>query len=174
VIGDTAALDRRLGDALALVGGDTDSERLFALITAEIDRHRGDIAAGVAAAVSWVAAELPVLSLNFVLITSHELWALRYPDTHELHVLEREAGVALEQVSSHTTRVHSDHAAEHPVVVVASEMMDADPGWRALTPGELLHVDSRLRVSSQTVLDSPPAHRLRLEDLAGRAQDSQR
>ena len=173
VVGDPAALERRLGEAMALVGGDTDSERLFALITSEIERRDGDVAAGVAAAVGWVAAELPVLSLNFVLITGEELWALRYPDTHELHVLERAAGATLEQVSSHSTRIRSEHAAERPVVVVASEVLDGDPGWRPLSCGELLHVDGRLALSSRIVLDAPPAHPLSLEDLQGQARKSQ-
>jgi len=173
VVGDVDALERRLGGGIGLVGGDTDSERLFALITVEIERHGGDVAAGVAAAVRWVAANLPVLSLNFVLITAHELWALRYPDTHELHVLERAPGEPLEHVSSHTTRIRSEHAAAQPVVVVASEVMDDDPGWRPLRPGELLHVGPRLEVSSRILLDSPPAHPLRLADLPGRAQASQ-
>jgi predicted glutamine amidotransferase len=173
VIGDTAGLDRRLGAASSLVGGDTDSERFFALISTEIDRHDGDVAAGIAAAVAWVAANLPVLSLNFVLIDSKQLWALRYPDTHELHVLERPAGSALDQVSSQTTRIHSDEAATRPVVVVATELLDADPGWRALGSGELIHVDGSLRVCSQTIIDTPPAHPLTLAELSGHARQSQ-
>src|SRR5947209_11053625 len=42
VVGDLDALDDELGDALALVHGQTDSERLFALITREIERA-GDV-----------------------------------------------------------------------------------------------------------------------------------
>jgi predicted glutamine amidotransferase len=173
VIGDTAGLDRHLGAASALVGGDTDSERFFALITTEIDRHHGDVAAGITAAVQWVAAHLPVLSLNFVLIDAGQLWALRYPDTHELHLLERPAGEPLEQVSSHTTRVHSDHATTQPVVVVASEPMDTDPGWGLISSGELIHVDGSLKVSTRSVIDTPPVHPLTLADLTGHAKQSQ-
>ena len=40
----------------------------------------------------WIAARLPMFSLNLVLATPDELWALRYPDTNELWLLERRAG----------------------------------------------------------------------------------
>jgi predicted glutamine amidotransferase len=177
VVEELPLLEQRIGEGMPLVEGDTDSERLFALITTEIDNHGGDVSAGIAAAIEWVAANLPVLSLNFVLITAHELWALRYPETHQLHLLQRPAGGAsggpLEQVSSHGTRVHSEHAAGRPTVVVASEVMDSDPGWRALRSGELVHVMPTLETSSQIVVEKPPAHPLRLEDLVGRARDSQ-
>ncbi len=173
VIQGLPELERHLGDGMQLVHGDTDSERFFALISTETGRAGGDLAAGIAAATRWVAANLPVLALNFVLITGHELWALRYPDTHELHVLERPAGKPLEQTSSHGTKVQSARGAEQDTVIVASEVMDDDPGWRALHPGELLHVDAALRCDSRMLLDHPPAHLLRLEDLEARARASQ-
>ncbi len=173
VIGDTAALDQRLGTARELVHGETDSERWFALITDEIEHHDGDVGAGIAAALEWVADALPVLSLNFVLLDADDLWALRYPDTHELHVLEREAGSPLEHTSSHTTRIRSEHAAEQPVVVVASEQMDEDPGWRPIASGELLHVKGGTEVTSTVLREAPPAHPLRLQDLEERARRSQ-
>jgi predicted glutamine amidotransferase len=91
VIGDVPALEAELGPALSLVHGETDSERFFALITREIERT-GNVGEGVAAAAGWVAEQLPVLSINCVLTTESELWALRYPDTNELHVLRRDAG----------------------------------------------------------------------------------
>src|SRR5262249_26858588 len=81
VIGDLPRLDRELGDAGGLVAGDTDSERLFALITRYAD-HTGDIGAAIAAAAQWVADNLPVYAVNLVLTTPTDLWALRYPDTH--------------------------------------------------------------------------------------------
>jgi glutamine amidotransferase len=177
VLEDLPSLERRLGDAISLVQGDTDSERLFALITTEIERHGGDVEAGIHAAITWVAANLPVLSLNFVLITPENLWALRYPDTHELHLLERSAGGAdggpLEQVSSQGTRVSSQHAAARPTVVVASEVMDADPGWRAIRPGELVHVGPTLETVTRMLIETPPAHPLSLQDLAKNARASQ-
>jgi hypothetical protein len=40
-----------------------------------------------------VGEHFSVFALNFALATSGELWALRYPDTHELWVLKRQAAV---------------------------------------------------------------------------------
>ncbi|GAA4847685.1 hypothetical protein GCM10025787_32650 [Saccharopolyspora rosea] len=81
VIGDLPALEAELGQHRSLVSGDTDSERFFALVTRHIDANGGDIGAGIAAAVRWIVDALPVYSLNLVLTTSDELWALRYPET---------------------------------------------------------------------------------------------
>lgn len=179
VIGDMPRLERELGDAAKLVHGQTDSERFFALITREIDRA-GEIRAGIERAAGWVAANLPVLSLNFVLTTPSDLWALRYPATHELHVLERAAGGPsgrrhLEHASARgSIRVRSAGLAENAAVVVATERMDEDSGWRELEPGELLHVDGELRATRELILPNPPAHPLRLEDLDPRAAASQR
>jgi glutamine amidotransferase len=165
VIGDPPKLEERLGDARALLAGETDSERYFALITSEIERHDGSVEAGIRAAVTWIAQTLPVVSINFVLITATDLWALRYPETNTLYVLERPAGggasdaaAPLEQTSSYGTRVHSEHARDRPVVVVASEEMDEDPGWREVRSGELLHVGPSLQVQTELVLEGPPAH----------------
>jgi glutamine amidotransferase len=58
-------------------------------------------------------------------------------------------------------------------VVVASEVMDDDPGWRELRSGELVHVSADLEVSSMIVRDASPAHPLSLADLEGRARQSQ-
>ncbi len=94
VVQGLEALDARLGtlDASHLVHGETDSERVFALITAETALRDGDVSEGLTAAIGWISEHLPVYSLNLVLTTSSDLWALRYPATHELHVLVREAG----------------------------------------------------------------------------------
>jgi predicted glutamine amidotransferase len=173
VVEDLPALDAHLGEALALVQGDTDSERLFALITQEIAAHDGDVGAGIAAACEWVAANLPLLAINLLLATERGLWALRYPQTHELHILERKPGRTLEHSSGLGSRVRSEHGASRPLVVIASERMDADPRWRALESGELLHVDHTLRVSSRRILEGPPARLLTLADLGARAQASQ-
>jgi predicted glutamine amidotransferase len=179
VIGDLPRLERELGDARGLVQGDTDSERFFALITRETAAAGGDVGAGIASAARWIAGALPVYALNLVLTTPDGLWALRYPETHELHVLERPAGGPrgdrhLEHASAAgTIRVRSAELASHPAVVVASERMDEDPGWRALRPGELLHAGPDLQVHSAVVLDGPPRHVLTLEDLDPRAAASQ-
>jgi predicted glutamine amidotransferase len=179
VIGGLDRLEAELGDARELVQGETDSERFFALITRKIrDAATDDVGEGIAAAARWVAGNLPVLSINCVLVTASDLWALRYPGTHDLLVLERDAGGhrgsrALEHASARRIRVSSAELGDRPAVVVATERMDDDPGWRPLRSGELLHVDGELRVSSRQVLDSPPAHPLTLADLGERAAASQ-
>lgn len=166
-------LDAHLGDDLTLVKGDTDSERLFALITREIAARGGDVEAGIAAACEWVAANLPLLAINFVLADAGDLWALRYPATHALHILEREPGRRLEHASELGTRIVSEHGAQRPLVVVASERLDSDPGWRALRSGQLVHVPPSLAVSSRMLLSTPPAKPLSLAALGERARASQ-
>ena len=44
------------------------------------------------AAARWVAAELPLFALNCLLATTTGMWALRYPDVHDLPMLERGSG----------------------------------------------------------------------------------
>ena len=178
VLGDLPRLEEELGDALSLVHGDTDSERMFALITRETDARQGDVAAGIVAAAGWIAEHLPVFSLNLVIATEGDVFALRYPASHELHVLERKAGgpsggTPLAHRSSLGSRVHSDDASGCPVVVIASERMDDDPGWRALAPGELIHVAGDLTVRSEVVLPGEPAHLLTLDDLNEHERTSQ-
>ena len=92
--GELGRLEEQLGSYRDLVQGDTDSERYFALITQQIDAHGGDVAAGIAAAARWIAERLPVSSLNAIVAVAGELWALRYPGQHALHILERPAGRA--------------------------------------------------------------------------------
>jgi predicted glutamine amidotransferase len=176
------ALESELGpEGMALVHGDTDSERWFALITRAIMRADGDVAAGTESATRWLAANVPVLSANFVLIEADQLWALRYPEANQLHVLERAAGGGGESApgplqhrsSSGHIRVGSDELSERPAVIVATEPMDDDPGWRELGSGQLLHVDPQLRATVTTIADGPPAHPLTVADLTGRAAASQ-
>ena len=178
VIGDLPALEAELGASMSMVRGQTDSERYFALITKEIERT-GDVGEGIVAAATWIADNLPVFAINCVLITESDVWALRYPDVHELHVLERAAGGAsgsgsLEHSSAgRRIRVHSDDLAGMPSVVVASEVMDDDDGWRALESGELLRVGPDLDVTITTAIDRPPAQPLTLAELDPRAAESQ-
>jgi glutamine amidotransferase len=178
VIGDVPALERALGDDISLVQGDTDSERYFALITREIARA-GDVREGIVAAARWIAQNLPVFAINCVLITASDLYALRYPDAHELHVLERAAGGPsgarhLEHASARgSIRVRSGDLATRRAVVVATEPMDEDAGWRELGSGDLLHVDADLNTTVERVLDRPPAHQLTLADLDAKAAASQ-
>jgi predicted glutamine amidotransferase len=173
VVEDLPALEAQLGDDLRLVRGDTDSERFFALITREIAAQDGDVHAGIATACSWVAANLPVFATNFVLATEDGLWALRYPETHPLYILERAPGEPLSHESSLGTRVHVEQGASRPLVVLASERMDDDPGWRMLESGELVHIDDSLRVSPHPLLRGAPAHPLTIDDLDPHAKASQ-
>jgi predicted glutamine amidotransferase len=173
VIEDLAALDAHLGGDIRLVEGDTDSERLFALITREIAAHDGDVAAGIETACKWVAANLPLFAINFLLASADGLWALRYPQTHPLYLLERAPGEPLAHASSLGSRVHAEEGATRPLVVLASERMDADPGWRLLAPGELLHVDATLHATARPLLERPPARPLTIEQLTPMARASQ-
>jgi predicted glutamine amidotransferase len=174
VIEGLPTLEAHLGEeGMGLVKGDTDSERFFALITREIAARDGDVGEGIAVASQWVAANLPLLAINFVLATADGLWALRYPQTHPLYLLERRPGAALEHTSSFGSRVSSGHGAGRPLAVIASEKMDDDPAWRILDSGELLQVAPTLEVSSRMILDAPPAHPLTLADLNPRARASQ-
>lgn len=176
VVDDLDRLEAALDGARDLLEGETDSERLFATITVAIRERDGDVSAGIAAATRWLAAEIELYSLNFVMTTADELWALRYPEHNELFLLERAAGGPrgghlLEETSAYgTLRMRSGEAIERPVVVVASEPMDEDPGWEAIRPGELVHVGADLRVSRELILPDPPARPMRLR---GRAAESQ-
>jgi predicted glutamine amidotransferase len=178
VIAGLDQLDAHLGDDRELVRGETDSERFFALITREA-RRTGDVGQAIAGAVGWIADHLPVYALNFVLISDSDLWAFRYPDTHDLHVLERAPGGGsghrhLDHASARgSVRVRSAELANRPAVIVATEEMDEDAGWRALESGQLLHVDATLAATVTTIIDRPPAHPLTLADLDPRAAASQ-
>jgi predicted glutamine amidotransferase len=172
--GDVPRLDEQLGRYSGLVLGDTDSERYFALITQQVDAHAGDVGAGIAAAASWIGARLPVSSLNTVVAAPGELWALRYPGQHALHIIERPAGASTPaaaatrsggapagtglHVRSTTSSVHAPALQALPSVVVASEELDGESGWRMLASGELVHVRPDLTVESAVVIPDPPAH----------------
>ena len=163
VINDLPKLEQHLGDGMALVAGDSDSERFFAMITTEIDRHDGDVGAGIGAAVQWIVQNLSIVSINFVLVTATDLWALRYPETDTPLMLKRSPGGggpgaprSLQQTSSQGTRVRSEHARDRPVVIIAGEQMDDDPGWHEVPRGTLVHVNESLTMTTQHLLDSTP------------------
>lgn len=162
-----------------LVRGETDTERLFALITRTARDNGGDVEAALVETLRDVAQTYPVYAVNVVLATPTDLWAVRYPEPNELWLLERQPGGPrrcrhLDQSSGHGTRVRSDDLAARPAVIVASEPMDEDPGWRLLSPGELVHVDASLRVRAEIALPEPPRRQLTLEELAPQAATSQR
>ena len=155
-IGELPRLEEQLGSYTSLVLGDTDSERYFALITKQTEAHGGDVGAGITAAASWIAEHLPVSSLNTIVAAPGELWALRYPAAHALHILDRPAGPEL-HVRSATSSMHAPALKNAPSVVVASEELDGESGWRMLVPGELVHIRPDLSVHSTVVITQPPA-----------------
>ncbi len=162
--GELALLEKQLGPYAALVQGDTDSERYFALIIQQTEAHGGDIGAGITAAARWIAEHLPLSSLNTIVAAAGELWALRYAGQHALHILSRAAGTSRVEagargmhVRSATSSVHAPGLDAVPSVVVASEELDGESGWRMLEAGELVHVGADLRVQSAVVLPEAPA-----------------
>ena len=144
------------------VAGDTDSERLFAVVTDAIREHDGDVGAGIRSAVQEIAATVELYSLNFVLTTADAVWALRYPEHNELFLLERRPGGAIDEVSETGMRIDCPEASERPLVVIASERIDDDPRWEPVAPGELVHVDAGLTVTREVVLPDPPARPMQL------------
>ncbi|REE94945.1 class II glutamine amidotransferase [Thermomonospora umbrina] len=162
----------------ALVEGQTDSELVFAYLTAEM-RRRGDTTTGLVEGIRRIAAELPLYALNVILAERGRVYALRYPDTHRLWVLPpKETGLSSPDKVRHLSgrrergSVHVG-TSESPVhaYVVASEPMDDDPAWRLLDPGELLVMDG-LQADSRFPFDAP-AHRLSRDDLSPHEAASQ-
>ncbi len=153
----------------APIEGKTDSELVFAFITAEIKRL-GDTTEGLVSAVRRMGTEIPIFSLNLLLAEPRRMWALRYPDTRELWVLSPDGGGfgqhrSLDSGSQH---LQIDAMTERiPANVVSSQPLDDDPDWRLLAPGELLIIDG-LEARSLFPFDEP-AHRLRYEDLVATA-----
>lgn len=142
--------------------GDTDSERFLALISERIQSNHGDVGEGIVQAAQWIATHLPLFSLNLVLISNDELWALRYPEHHNLYALRRAEGGHRDEAlraRSELLEVTAQRLTEHPSVVVASEPMDDHPDWRLMEPGELLHVAPDMTVTSRLALPDPPLRR---------------
>jgi hypothetical protein len=134
-----------------------------AWMSRQADAHGGDVGAGIAAAARWIAANLPVSALNTVVAAPGELWTLRYPGQHALHIIERPAGpgegpaAEAGYVPSATSSVHVPSVRSTASVVVASERLDGESGWRMLAPGELVHVRPDLSVQAAVVIAEPPA-----------------
>ncbi|MFZ1161850.1 class II glutamine amidotransferase [Mycobacterium sp.] len=164
---------RELGTA-DLVLGQTDSERVFALITASIRARGGDVNAGLVEAMNWLAAEVPIYAVNILLCTATDLWALRYPESHELYISDRREPPENHRFHLRTNRIRaeSQNLRQQPSVVFATEPMDDAVQWRLIEPGELVHVDSGLQIHRELVLPDPPRHLLRAEDLSPAAQAS--
>jgi predicted glutamine amidotransferase len=176
VVGDLGLIEERLGSNRAMVMGETDSERFFALITLAIRDAGGDVRAGISAAVREVVAEYELYSLNFVLGELGNIWAFRYPEHNPLLLFRRGAGGPSgdDQLdhsdSAGMLRLHSDDAAEAPLVVISSERISNEPGWEEITSGELVHVGPDLAVDRETIMSGPPRHPM---VLSNRAKESQ-
>jgi predicted glutamine amidotransferase len=170
-------LDARLAElgVADLVLGETDSERVFALITASIRARGGDVEAGLLDALNWLTDNVPIYAVNLLLSTATDMWALRYPEPNELYLLDRRKPATSPDFDLQTSRIHA-RARDldiHPCIVFASEPMDDDPGWRLLQPGTLVHVGADLAVEERVGLSKPPKHQLRREDLSLQASTSQ-
>ncbi|WAP51739.1 class II glutamine amidotransferase [Arthrobacter sp. ATA002] len=178
VVQDLDRLDARLRQlgGMDLVKGETDSERVFALITAEARSNGGDVGAAIASALGWIAENLRLFAVNIILADEADLWAVRYPDTHPLYVLELSTGDRHSKMSTPRISVHSRQLREdqRPAVLLATEKMDDNPNWRLMASGEILHVTPSLQVTSSSPLPPSPRHRLTLADLDERAATSQR
>jgi predicted glutamine amidotransferase len=164
---------RQLGVA-ALVLGQTDSERVFALITASIRARGGDVSAGLVDAMRWLADNVPIYAVNILLSTATDLWALRYPESHLLYISDRREPATQPPFQLRTKRIRaeSEHLRAQPSVVFATEPMDDPARWQLLEPGQLVHVDAGLQITRDLVLPDPPRHQLRSEDLSPQAQAS--
>jgi predicted glutamine amidotransferase len=162
---------RELGVA-DLVLGQTDSERVFALITATVRARGGDVTAGLVEAMRWLAANVPIYAVNILLSTATDLWALRYPESHELYVSDRRK--TDHRFHLRTNRIRADSASlqQKPSVVFATEPMDDTGRWQLLEPGELIHVDSGLQIHRDLVLPDPPRYLLREDELSPAAKAS--
>jgi predicted glutamine amidotransferase len=169
-------LDQRLDEVgtADLVLGQTDSERVFALITASIRAHGGDVTAGLVDAMTWLAANVPIYAVNILLSTATDLWALRYPESHQLYVSDRRKLPTQPRFHLRSNRIRADsqNLQQRPSVVFATEPMDDAARWQLLEPGELVHVDAGLNISRDLVLPDPPRHLLRAEELSPEAQAS--
>lgn len=169
------ALDERIRElgVADLVGGQTDSERVFALITAAVRAHDGDVGAGLVDAIGRLADNVPIYAVNLLLSTATDMWALRYPDTHELYVLDRRHPDQRRlRLRSSRIRAESEHLTSQPSVLFASEPMDSED-WRLIAPGELVHVDADLRIDTRVAFPDPPRHLLHRDDLSAQVAASQ-
>ncbi|MER1996297.1 MAG: class II glutamine amidotransferase [Arthrobacter sp.] len=177
VVEDLDVLDDRLRslEVMHLVKGQTDSERVFALITGLARQNGGSLAEAIPAAVTWIAENLRLYAVNLVITTETELWAVRYPDTHPLYVLQESAEDPHRGKNTARISMKSDDMEQHrtPAVLIATERMDTNPNWRMMDSGEILRVDRNLNTERTFPLPQHPQHLLTLADLDPHAAASQ-
>ncbi|MCO5326999.1 MAG: hypothetical protein M9964_08080 [Solirubrobacterales bacterium] len=154
-----------------MINGETDSGALLRPDHAVYPRGRGDVRAGITAAVNELASDYELYSLNFIMATRGHLWAFRYPEHNPLHVLQHDGGCALEADSSFgNMSLHTTEAAAEPLVLVSSEQMDDSGAWEEVRPGELIHVGPDLELEREVVVDGPPTHQMVLKGPAAESQ----
>jgi predicted glutamine amidotransferase len=176
VVGDLPEVERRLGTSLAMVGGTTDTERFFALLTIRIREAGNDVRAGIVAAVHELARDIELYSLNFVLSEPGHLWAFRYPEHNPLWLLHREphGDPLVQNDAAGTLHLHPESEIEHPIVVVASERTDDDPDWEEVGVGELVHIGPDLALTREVIITEGPARPMDLTGHAARTQAYER
>ena len=169
--GELAKVDAHLGADAAAIHGQTDSERYAHLIAKETRARNGDVAGGIVAAADWLSRNVPMHSLNVVVIADGRMWALRYPDERSLHFARRVLKASVDDSpdftwggSSAVARHQIVAAGEAPVVVVASERIDRSEDWLMMQSGELISVDESLTITSSLALRHAPAHLVTLEE----------
>jgi glutamine amidotransferase len=173
VIGDLDRIEERLGSNRAMVMGETDSERFFALITLAIREARGDVRRGIRAAIAEVVESYEIYSLNFVMGEAGHIWAFRYPDHNPLHMLRRtpiDGDGVVDHVNSAGTMRLRYQRQDTPMVVISSERIGDEPGWEELASGELIHVGPGLEIEREILVPGPPDHPMVLSSLAAEAQ----
>ena len=169
--GELAKVDAHLGAEAGKIRGQTDSERYAHLIAKETRARDGDVAGGIVAAAEWLSRNVPMYSLNVVVIANGRMWALRYPDERSLHFARRVLKTSSDDSpdftwggSSAVARHQIVASGETPVVVVASERIDRSEDWLMMQSGELISIDESLTITSSLALRRAPAHLVKLEE----------
>lgn len=165
---------RELG-AEGLVLGDTDSERVFALITASIRARAGDVPGGSARRHALARRQRADLRGQRAAVHGHRHVGAALPG-HPRAVPTRPAPrhPATRDFHMRTDRIraYSRHLCTRSSVVFASEPMDDDERWRLLEPGSWC-VDSALRISRGVALPDPPAQLIRRSELSPDVEQAQ-
>jgi predicted glutamine amidotransferase len=108
--------------------GDTDSERFFALVLAEMG-HAGPVLA-LARAAARIVAVAEVLSLNTLLLTHQAVYAFAYYDEEVITAHD-------EEVASYALRFRRG---PDKVVVASSGWVQSTPVWETMGNGDILEV----------------------------------
>ena len=160
--GPAGARGASSADAMPDVQGDTDSERFFALITREIERHAATSARGSPAPPRWVAAQPP--GLRAQLRADHRSRAVGAPLPRHPRPVRARARAAPGRPpprirAPRAVRVRSGELGDRPCRRGREREDGRRPraGGRS-SSGELLHVDADLHVDARRMRSpDPPA-----------------